>query len=326
MIPKQPPRDGQPGFLYLPPIRVHGISVAGEQTTITVPEFDLTFDIGHCTRACLATSLIALSHTHMDHVGGLPYWFSQRHFQKLEGGRLLCHPELVDPLKKMLSGWVDVERQRTPYTIEAIEPESEIEIRKGVYLRAIETKHTCPSLGFAVIEKRKKLRDEFQDTPQSELRRLRNEGVDLTFETEIPLVAYTGDTERGDFLERDEFKKAQVVLTECTFLDPDHRERAKIGRHLHLDQIKELLEVWEAEHVVLVHMSRRTLISDARSKVEDLGEHTDRVHVLMDHRTNRRRYETQQAEALANQPTVVNEEETQSSEDSQSSKPVDGTG
>ena len=89
MIPKQPPRDGQPGFLYLPPHRIHGISVAGEQTTITVPEFDLTFDMGQCTRASLATPLVALSHAHMDHVGGLPYWFSQRHFQKLEGGRVV---------------------------------------------------------------------------------------------------------------------------------------------------------------------------------------------------------------------------------------------
>ena len=220
MLPKQPPRDGQPGFLYLPPIRVHGISVAGEQTTITIPEFNLTFDIGHCTRACLATPLIALSHTHMDHVGGMPYWFSQRHFQKLEGGRILCHPETVDPLWKMLSSWVEVERQRTPFDIQPIEPGSEVEIRKGVFLRAIETHHTCPSLGFSVIEKRQKLRDEFQDLPQSELRRLRGEGADLTFETEIPLVAYTGDTERGDFLECDEFRKAQVVISECTFLDP----------------------------------------------------------------------------------------------------------
>jgi ribonuclease Z len=117
MIPKQPPRDGQPGFLYLPPYRVHGISVAGEQTTITVPEFDLTFDMGQCTRASLATPLIALSHAHMDHVGGLPYWFSQRHFQKLEGGRVLCHPDTAGPLRQMLGSWVDVERQRTPHEV-----------------------------------------------------------------------------------------------------------------------------------------------------------------------------------------------------------------
>ena len=326
MLPKQPPRDGQPGFLYLPPIRVHGISVAGEQTTITIPEFDLSFDIGQCTRACLATPLIALSHTHMDHVGGMPYWFSQRHFQKLEGGRIVCHPDSVDGLRKMMHGWVDVERQRTPFEIQGIEPDTEIEIRKGVHLRAIETSHTCPSLGFAVIEKRKKLRDEFQSLPQSELRRLRAEGADLTFETEIPLVAYTGDTDRGAFLERDEFRKAGVVLSECTFLDPDHQERARIGKHLHLEQIKELLDIWEAEHVVLVHMSRRTLLSDARSKIERIGDHADRVHLLMDHRTNRRRYEAQQAKALADQTPVVNEEKGETPVESQSSKPGDRGG
>lgn len=326
MLPKQPPRDGQPGFLYLPPIRVHGISVAGEQTTITIPEFDLTFDIGHCTRACLATPLIALSHTHMDHVGGMPYWFSQRHFQKLGGGRVVCHPESLDPLRKMLSSWVDVERQRTPFEIDAIEPDSEIELRKGVFLRAIETRHTCPSIGFAVIEKRRKLKEEFKHLPQSELRRLRGEGADLTFETEIPLVAYTGDTEIGDFLRRDEFRKAKVVLTECTFLDSDHKERARIGRHLHLDQIKDLLNDWEADDVVLIHMSRRTLISDARSKIEDLGDHADRIHLLMDHRTNRRRYEAQQARALADQDPIVNEENVETPVESQSSEQDERSG
>lgn len=325
MIPKQPPRDGQPGFLYLPPIRVHGISVAGEQTTITIPEFDLTFDIGQSTRSALATPLIALSHTHMDHIGGMPYWFSQRNFQKLEGGRVLCHPDAVDPIRKMLSSWVDVERQRTPFDIQPIEPESDVEIRKGVFLRAIETRHTCPSLGFVVIEKRKKLREKFRDLPQSELRRLRTEGEDLTFETEIPLVAYTGDTEHGEFLERDEFRKARVVLSECTFFDPDHRERARIGRHLHLDDIRTLLGSWEADHVVLVHMSRRTLISDARSRVESLGEEADRVHLLMDHRTNRRRYESQQADALPKSDPVINSESGETTLDSQSSEPADGT-
>ena len=249
MIPKQPPRDGQPGFLYLPPHRVHGISVAGEQTTITIPEFDLTFDMGQCTRASLATPLIALSHAHMDHVGGLPYWFSQRHFQKLEGGRVLCHPETAGPLERMLASWVDVERQRTPHRVEAIEPDGEVPLKQGLVLRAIATHHTCPSLGFSVVENRRKLREAYRDLPQSELRRLRKEGEDLTYDTEIPLVAYTGDTDRGDFLERDEFRKARVVIAECTFLDPDHKGRARIGRHLHLDDIAELLEVWEAEHV-----------------------------------------------------------------------------
>jgi len=326
MIPKQPPRDGQPGFLYLPPYRVHGISVAGEQTTITVPEFDLTFDMGQCTRASLATPLIALGHAHMDHVGGLPYWFSQRHFQKLEGGRVLCHPDTAGPLRQMLGSWVDVERQRTPHEVQAIEPDGEIPLRQGVVLRAIATRHTCPSLGFSIVENRRKLKDEYRDLPQSELRRMRQGGAELTFDTEIPLIAYTGDTDRGDFLERDEFRKAKVIVAECTFMDPEHRGRARIGRHLHLDDIAELLSIWEAEHVVLVHLSRRTLVSEARNRIEELGGDGSRVHLLMDHRSNRRRYDEQLAAAQKAAEGDVNPEPPGDSGDSQSSPRNDGTG
>ncbi|MHC4245772.1 MAG: MBL fold metallo-hydrolase [Planctomycetota bacterium] len=298
MIPKQPPRDGQSGFLYLPPYRIHGISVAGEHTTITVPELGVTFDMGQCTRASLSSDLIALSHSHMDHVGAIPYWFSQRFFQKLEGGRVLCHPDGVEPLRRMLASWVDVERQKTPHEIVAIEPDSDVPIRQNIGLRAIETHHTCPSLGFSIIETRHKLKAEYRDLPQSELRRLKADGDELTTNTEIPLIAYTGDTDRGEFLERDEFAKAKIVVAECTFIDADHRSRARIGRHLHLEDIAELLSIWEAEHVVLVHLSRRTLLSEARERIATLGADADRIHLLMDHRTNRRRYESQ-LEAVA---------------------------
>lgn len=298
MIPKQPPRDGQSGFLYLPPYRIHGLSVAGEHTTITVPEMGVTFDMGQCTRASLSSDIVALSHSHMDHVGAIPYWFSQRFFQKLEGGRVVCHPETVDPLRRMLDSWVDVERQKTPCDVVAIEPDSNIPLRQNIDLRAIETRHTCPSLGFSIIETRHKLKPEFLEMPQSELRRIKEGGDEITTRTEIPLIAYTGDTDRGDFLERDEFAKARIVVTECTFVDEDHRSRARVGRHLHLDDIAELLGTWEAEHVVLVHLSRRTLLSEARERIATLGDDAERIHLLMDHRTNRRRYEAQ-LEAVA---------------------------
>ena len=102
MLPKMPARSGQVGFLYIPPYRIQGISVAGEQTAVQVPELDVTFDIGLCPRIALSSSYVALSHGHMDHVGGLPYYFSQRMFQKMGPGRCVCHPSLVDPINTMM--------------------------------------------------------------------------------------------------------------------------------------------------------------------------------------------------------------------------------
>ena len=63
MVPRPPPREGQLGFVYAPPIRIQGISVAGEQTVVHIPEFDLVFDIGLCPRAALTASAPAPSTT-----------------------------------------------------------------------------------------------------------------------------------------------------------------------------------------------------------------------------------------------------------------------
>jgi hypothetical protein len=50
--------------------------------------------------------------------------------------------------------------------------------------------------------------------------------------------------------------------------------------------------------VVVVHVSRRTNISYARERLaEAAGPEAGRIHILMDHRSNRQRYERQVQEA-----------------------------
>lgn len=314
MVPRMPPQEARLGFVYSKPYRIQGVSVAGEQAVVHVPELDLAFDVGLCPRPVLAAQTIALSHAHMDHVAALPYWFSQRWFQKMPNqGRCLCHPRLVEPLRRMMASWVDLERQRTPHEIVGVEPDSDFELRPNLVIRAIEVSHTVTALGWVVIERRSKLKPEFIGMPQERLRQLRAEGVQITRVMEIPLVAYTGDTEPGPFLLRPEFCEAQVVVTECTFFEDEHRDRAKIGKHLHVEDLRPLLEAWQARDVVIVHVSRRTVMPFARECLERVAgpKGPGRLHLLMDHRTNKARHEAMVA-AEGVEPTTSEDTDSQS--------------
>ena len=69
--------------LQLGAIHVIGYSVAGEETVIQVPELDVCFDVGRAPHFCLTSNILCISHGHMDHLAGIAYYLSQRHFQGL---------------------------------------------------------------------------------------------------------------------------------------------------------------------------------------------------------------------------------------------------
>lgn len=299
MIPRPPPRDGALGFLYLPPFRVQGISVAGEATSIQIPEMDVVFDMGSCPRSALAAKFCAITHGHMDHIGGLAYWCSQRNFQGMGPGTIVCDPRIESDIRGMMDGFQNLERQKTPYEIKTLEEGEDLEIKNNIVLRRFTTEHTCPSTGYVILEKRTKLKDEYTGLPQEKLRELKQRGTEIVNHLEIPQIAFTGDTLPGAALLRDDVRKARIIITECTFFEPDHKARAKVGMHMHVDDLAEWLKVAECEHMVVGHISRRTHLGEARKQlVRAAGrELAEKVLFLMDHRSNRTRYEAQEEEA-----------------------------
>ncbi len=299
MTPKPPPRESSLGFLYLPPYRIAGTSIAGEATAVHIPELDLGFDLGVCPRAMLSSKFVAISHGHMDHIGGLAYYCSQRHFQGMGTGNVICDKRIAPAIQKMMEGYVDLERQQTPFNLIPLEPEGMVEIKNNIFVRAFPVEHTVPTMGYVVIEKRSKLRPDLVGMPQEKLMELKERGEQITRTLEIPLIAYLMDTGPGPHLVREDVRTAQIIIAECTFFENDHRDRAKIGMHLHLDDIAEWIRVCECQSMVLTHLSRRTNLTFARQEMaKKLGrDKLARIEFLMDHRFNKERYERQLRDA-----------------------------
>ena len=299
MLPKPPPRDASIGFLFLPPFRVVGTSIAGEATAIQIPELDLGFDIGMCPRQMLTSKFVAISHGHMDHIGSLAYYCSQRHFQGMGTGNIICDARIAPAIKRMIEGYVDLERQNTPFNIIPLEPEGMVEIKNNIFVRGFATEHAGPTFGYVVVEKRSKLKPDLIGLPQEKLMELKEKGEEITRTLEIPLITYLVDTAPGPALVREDVRKSQIIIAECTFFDPDHKERAKIGMHMHVDDVAEWMRVLECQKLVLAHLSRRTNLLEARQVLSQklTRDKLEKIELLMDYKHNKERYDRQLIDA-----------------------------
>ena len=264
---------------------VIGYSVAGEESVVQIPELDVCFDIGRAPYFALTSNLLCLTHGHMDHLAGLAYYLSQRHFQGMKTPTILLPQALVNPVDQMLRCWRGIERQITPYNLVGMTPDMVHQVRKDFIVRAVETHHGGTSLGYILISVREKLKQEFFGRPGPELAALRKQGVEIQYRLEVPLVAYLGDTAYGRVFDHPEVQNAELLLTECTFFEKDHKSRAKAGRHLHVDQFVELvLPNLKNQQIILTHVSRRTGIRKAKTILKKrLGEEgMKKILFLMD--------------------------------------------
>jgi ribonuclease Z len=138
------------------------------------------------------------------------------------------------------------------------------EVRRDFGIRAHATHHGGVSLGYSLISVREKLKAEYLGVPGPQLAAMRKQGIEIQYRVEVPLVTFLGDTTAGPVFEQPDVRDAEILITECTFFDPDHRTKAKAGRHLHVEQFAEILPTLKNRHIVVGHVSRRTGIRRAK--------------------------------------------------------------
>ncbi|MCK4341573.1 MAG: MBL fold metallo-hydrolase [Phycisphaerae bacterium] len=280
-------------------IRLLGSSLAGEETYIVAPELNLAFDIGRAQRETLGVDHILLSHGHMDHAAGIAYYFSQRMFIDNQPGHLYAPAPLVGAIQRLLRIWADIDGHEPPANIHSVEPGVDIPLRRDLIVRPFEVNHPCRrrerelirALGYTAIEVRHKLIEEYHNLTGPQLVELKKQGVQITRRVEIPLVAYCGDTAAGSFLDLDHVRNSKILLLECTFVESDHRARARAGHHIHIQDLHEIIPRLNNEKIVLIHLSRRTALSAARKLLErELGSDlSERITFFMEHRRRGRR-------------------------------------
>lgn len=267
-------------------LEIVGYSVAGEETVVAVPQLDVCFDVGKAPDQVIPINHVLLTHGHMDHAAGLAYYLSHRNFCGMSAGTVVLPENLVGHVREILAGWEKLDGNRIPAKLVGVKPGDEHQVKANLFVRAFPTKHSKGSVGYSVIEKRKKLKPQYRGMAGPEIVKLKKEGVTVEQPLEIPLVTYLGDTQYVDFSQLGYVVKSKILIAECTFFVAEHTERALAGRHMHADELAALLEKLENRHIVLTHLTQRTGIGQVKRilKQKLSAETYKKIVLLMDRR------------------------------------------
>ncbi len=270
-------------------LEIIGYSIAGEETVVAIPRLDVCFDIGKAPDQVIPINHVLLTHGHMDHAAGIAYYLSQRNFCGQSPGTVLAPKNLLGPIRDIIDGWVRLDGNRIPVNLVGVKPGDEFRIKPNLITRVFPTKHSRGSVGFTVIETRKKIKREYANLSGPQIVELKKQGIEIDYPLELPIATYLGDTQYVDFSQLKYIAESRILIAECTFYEGEHASRAEAGNHMHINEFAGLLAKMNNQHIIITHTTQRTSMGEIRKSLRQAltPEQFEKVKLLMAHRPRR---------------------------------------
>ncbi len=250
-------------------LEIIGYSVAGEETVVAIPQLDVCFDIGKAPDQVISIPNVLLTHGHMDHAAGIAYYLSHRNFCGQSPGTILAPENLLPPIRQIINAWGKLDGNKIPANLIGVKPGDEYQIKPNLFARVFPTKHTRGSVGYSVIEKRKKIKPEYAKLNSRQIVELKKQGVEIDYPLELPIASYLGDTQFVDFSQLKYVAESKILIAECTFYEDEHTTRAKAGRHMHINELATLLENMQNQYVIITHTTQRTPMNQIKKTLKN---------------------------------------------------------
>ena len=144
--------------------------------------------------------------------------------------------------------------------------------------------HSVPCLGYLFSSTTHRLRPEFASLPGAQLKALRESGASITAPHVSPIFAFLGDTTAATLAAAPEWLAAgiPVVITECSFLYPEHKAQADKTKHTVWCDLEPVVRRWPRTTFVLMHFSLRYSEADVAAFFRDMHDPPGNIVVWAD--------------------------------------------
>ncbi|KAK9835680.1 hypothetical protein WJX74_005763 [Apatococcus lobatus] len=252
--------------------KVEGISIAGQETCIILPQLSLALDTGRCPQRSAFQRTVLLSHAHMDHIGGLPFHVATRALQGLPPTTVVLPSCVAKATEGLLEAHRALDGSEMRCDILPCKPGDELVLMNKLICRPFQTFHPVPSQGYTLFSRKQKLKAEYIGRPSEEIRDLRLSGQVVTEQLETCELAFTGDT-GPEFITAEgsaDALRARLLIMELTFLDDKVApESAHEMGHMHIDDLVDHADKFKNEHILLIHFSARYSAAQIFENLDD---------------------------------------------------------
>lgn len=245
---------------------MEALSIGGVETCFQLPDFDVCLDIGRCPPGAELRSTLLLTHAHIDHAAGLPYYVSMRALMSMRPPRVFC-PKAAHPrLGQILELWTSLQADADRCDLIPVEAGDRIDLGKGSFATVYRSPHRIATVGYTLHSSKKKLRPELVDLSREEIAQRARAGEEVNHTVTRAEISFPGDTLIDVVEEEPSVTKSRVLILECTFFAPkvDVKKARKAG-HVHFDEVLERADLFENEVILLSHFSRR----HSRTEIEE---------------------------------------------------------
>jgi len=246
---------------------VEGYSRAAHRTGILIRGLDIILDAGLDVQK--AFTHVFISHQHYDHVIYLP----QYTFNVVDGQiiNVISTDEILSNIKPWFASAIrmtkDINLKATIDSVLSIastkfislEFEKYYEFKNGSEewrTELFKCSHSVDSVGFGFQVKKNKLKKEYEGIAQREIKKIKSEGIDITYPIFEKIFLFLGDTDKR-IIQNEKIFEYPTIIMECTYIYDDEKILAKKNKHIHWDDIKEIIQSRQCIQFILIHFSMK---------------------------------------------------------------------